>query len=506
MNLVDGAQLTGTEHQRYDFVVVGSGPAGATVARALARAGASVAVVEEGPAVTPEQCPEDGFSAMAELYRDLGASLTIGHPPIAYVQGRVVGGGSVINGAISWRLPRDVFGEWTAADPALAEALPWPEIEAQHDEIETDLDVVPTHPAVAGAKNSLMAAGAEALGLEHRPIARYASACRGLGRCLQGCPEGHKASMDRTYLAEACRHGAQIYCSTRVEAVNVDRGRAAGIAAVAEAGATLQLGARRAVVLAASAVQTPVLLWRSRIRQGPVGDFFQCHPGVSVAGRFAEPVRMWTGATQGHEVIGLRSEGLKIEVLGYDRALVAFRLKGVGRTLRRGVGELAHWCQWGAAIRARGTGRVRPSVWGGSGGRASVRYWLAREDVVRARRGVRVLGEMMLAAGAERVCPGVHGWHAEVCDRATMAGVEQDGPLDPTAYSMAATHLFGTCRMGSDPRTSVVRPDFRHHAVRGLYVADSSVFPSNIGVNPQTSIMAMAGLCARRLLDESPPG
>jgi len=51
--------------------------------------------------------------------------------------------------------------------------------------------------------------------------------------------------------------------------------------------------------------------------------------------------------------------------------------------------------------------------------------------------------------------------------------------------------------MGSAPETSVVRPDFRHVALDGLYVADSSVFPSNIGVNPQIPIMAVATLAAR---------
>jgi choline dehydrogenase-like flavoprotein len=65
----------------------------------------------------------------------------------------------------------------------------------------------------------------------------------------------------------------------------------------------------------------------------------------------------------------------------------------------------------------------------------------------------------------------------------------------------AVTHMFGTCRMGSDPERSVVGPDFRHHAVDGLYVADSSVFPSNLGVNPQIPVMAVATLCGRRVLE-----
>jgi len=52
--------------------------------------------------------------------------------------------------------------------------------------------------------------------------------------------------------------------------------------------------------------------------------------------------------------------------------------------------------------------------------------------------------------------------------------------------------------MGSDVESCVVRPDFRHHTVESLYVADSSVFPTNLGVNPQIPIMALASLCAMR--------
>ena len=116
----------------------------------------------------------------------------------------------------------------------------------------------------------------------------------------------------------------------------------------------------------------------------------------------------------------------------------------------------------------------------------AVRYSLTREDIDKVRRGIAVLGEMMLAAGADYVEPGVYGWDSQVSDRTRMASFATDGPTDPRAYMMAVTHMFGTCRMGSDPRRSVVGPDFRHHHVPSLYVADSSVFPSNTGVNPQT--------------------
>lgn len=497
MNVEFGEQISGAVERAADVIVVGSGPSGAAVARTLTRGGAAVLVVEEGRWVRPEEMPEDGFSSMAELYRDMGTSLLMGNAPMPYLQGKVVGGTSVINGAISWRLPRDIYDEWIAEDPPLREGLPWSRIEALLDGVESDLHIRPTEADVSGPNNMLLALGAEELGFEHRPISRNVDGCRGLGRCLQGCPEGRKMSMDLTYLPDACARGAVVFSSTRIDAVDVEQGRAVRVRGQTSAGGTVTLEARKAIVLAASAVQTPALLQRSGIRQGPVGRNFQCHPGVSMVGRFPEAVRMWTGATQGHEVIGLRREGLKFEALGYDMALVAMRTKGMGKSLSRDIADLDRFCNWGAAIRSAGRGRVRAR---GRRGKVSVSFALTREDVLKIRRGVRLMGEMMLAAGAHSVTPGIPGWHEHVADRAVMSRFEDEGPLDPKAYTMAVTHMFGTCRMGSDPTRSVVRPDFRHHHVEDLYIADSSVFPTNTGVNPQTSIIALAALCGEHML------
>lgn len=491
----DGREIRTAHEATCDVAIVGSGPAGATVARALSARGAGVIVIEEGPHVRPDELPASGFLAMAALYRDLGASVLLGRAPIPFVQGRAVGGSSVINGAISWRLPRDVHAQWVRRDPPLAGALPWEALEQAFDEIEQDLHIAPTEAAIAGPKNLLMARGAAALGIEHRPTFRNVRGCVGLGRCLQGCPLGRKMSMDRTYLPDAVRRGARIFASVRATRIEVERGAAREVVAEAAGGGRVRIRARGAVVLVASAVETSALLLRSGIRHGPVGENFQCHPGVSMAGRFPEPVRNWLGATQGHEVIGVRGDGLKLEALGYAPAILAMRLKGAGSELAAELERLERWANWGAAIRAEARGRVRI----GPRGRAVVRFDLARGDVARLRRGVRLLGEMMLAAGAEVVAPSAHGWRERVFDRATMARFEDEAPWDPRAYSLAVTHMFGTCAMGSAPATSVVRSDFRHHGVEALYVADSSVFPTNTGVNPQTSIIALASLCARAI-------
>lgn len=492
---IDGREVGTTLRLACDVVVVGSGPAGATVARRLASAGVSVVVLEEGHHVRPEQFPASGLRAMASLYRDMGTSIAFGNNPMPYLQGRAVGGTSVINGAISWQFPREIHDEWVRADAALADSIPFEAISAAERELEARLHVHPTEARVAGRKNLLMAQGAETLGFAHRPIRRNVDGCRGSGRCLQGCPHGAKLSMDRSLLPDAVRDGAKIVSGVRVEHVLVDAKGAYGVRGITARGARVEARAHRAVVLAASAIQTPVLLRASGLVRGPVGDELSGHPGVSVTGLFDEPVRNHLGASQGHEVTGLRHEGLKLEALGFDLSLLASRVPGAGRSFAARVAELDRYAVHGAAIRASGRGKVRPGSL-----RPTVRFSLSEDDVRKARRGVRRLGEVMLAAGAREVYPGVPGFDPVVRDLGRMAALEAEAPLDPKAYAMSVTHLFGTARMGSDPATSVVRPDFRHHDVPGLYVADSSVFPSNLGVNPQIPIMALAKLCADAIL------
>jgi choline dehydrogenase-like flavoprotein len=496
MSHIDGNTVTTALDLTADLVVVGSGPAGSSVARAASAQGASVIVAEAGPWVRPSEYPLSTFSAMSALYRDMGSTLVLGAAPIPYVQGRMVGGSSPVNGAICWRMPRPVYDEWCTTDAALRDALPWGRIESVTDEIEARLNVQPTDPAVAGRKNLLMAQGAAALGLEHRPIRRNVRGCTGLGRCLQGCPHGHKQSADVTLLADALTRDTTVLSAVEIRHIDCRGQRADGVIGRADGGGVVRLRARRAVVLAASAVQTPALLIRSGLRHGPVGENFQGHPGVSMAGRFREPVRMWEGATQGHEVVGLCHEGLKFEALGFDLTVLAARLDGVGSALARSIADMAHWLDWGVAVRAQARGRVRVVL-----GQTVVTYSPTAHDIQQFRRGLRIMGEMMFAAGAEAVAPGVRGFPPRLFTPAGLATLEHDGPRRAAAYTAAMTHLFGTCRMGSDPATNVVRPDFRHHAVESLYIADSSVFPTNLGVNPQIPIMVLATLCGRGIMD-----
>ncbi len=493
--MIDGRSIHGELTCHADVAVVGSGPAGSAAARQLAAAGLRVVVVEEGHRHPPDRFPSDAFAAMGLTYRGMGATVSRGRAPLPIVQGRAVGGTSVVNGAISWRLPEDVRAGWVADDPGLAEVLDRAELDATAKAIEERLGIAPTAPELAGPNSAVLARGAAALGLDHRPISRNVRGCQGSGRCLLGCPHGAKQSMDLTLLADAEADGAKLISGVRVDRVLLQHGAAVGVVGRASGGGRVLVHAAR-VVLAASAIQTPLLLRASGLRTGPVGDRLQGHPGAGVLARFATPIRCWEGATQGHEVVGLRHERLKFESLGLDRGMLASRLPGVGRAWSAELDRLDAWASVGVALKARAHGSVRRGWFG----RPVVRYTMTPEDLVDLARGIAVAGRMMFAAGAVEVLPGVHGFDVAVTDPARLDALERHPPADPRAYSVVMTHLFGTARMASSPLHGVVRPDLRHHRIRGLYVMDSSVFPSNTGVNPQTSILTLSDLAARRMI------
>ncbi|MCA2978831.1 MAG: hypothetical protein INH37_11135, partial [Myxococcaceae bacterium] len=249
-------------------------------------------------------------------------------------------------------------------------------------------------------------------------------------------------------------------------------------------------------VVAASVTHSPVLLMRSGVKRRALGRFFRAHPGTGVFGVYDAPVDQNVGATQGWASTQYRERpGLKLETLSIPLELVASRFAGGGTELMKRLGQYRHVAMWCHAVRAESTGTVSPGPFGGA---PVVRYTLDADDMERFREGLHLLAKMHFAAGARAVIPGVAGLPFELGQKDVDR--LREGPTDPRHYIAVLTHLFGGCVMGADPDRSVVDGEGRVHGYQGLVVADASVIPTNLGVNPQHTIMALARLNAEALL------
>jgi choline dehydrogenase-like flavoprotein len=485
-----------------DVVIVGSGVAGATAARVLSEAGVDVILVEEGPHVSAESRRADMWSTFKSSWRDMGFQLAEGRSFIPILQGRCVGGSSAINGAIIHRMPEEIHAIWSN-EHGLASALPYDELQRVYDQMDEELSVAPAPEDVLGENNKLMRKGVEALGITGNVIRRSVIDCQGSSRCNQGCPTARKQSMEVTYVPRSIAAGARLYATCQMERVLTENGRAVGVTGRfigpgKQRGPRFTARAKHAVCIAASAIQTPLILKANGVgrQSGLVGRRFQAHPGTGILAVFEEPVNMWFGATQGYESTHYWDERMKFECVGLPLELGAARLPGFGPQLMREMSEYGHIAMWGVQVRARAHGRVKRGI----SGRTVVKFDLTNEDVRTLKTGLVRLTQMAFGAGAKAVFPGVHGLPDRIESPDAIEAID-DLPDTPRLFHCIATHLFGTAVMGEDPGGSVVGLDCQAHEMPGLYVLDSSVFPTNLGVNPQHTIAAVAWLTAERLVD-----
>jgi len=369
------------------------------------------------------------------------------------------------------------------------------------DRIERELFAEEVPPDARGFSNTRAKDAAEALGWDSHYMVRYVDACEGAGQCLQGCQKGRKQSTNVNYVPEVLERGGDVLSSAPVDHVVFEGSRAAGVAGhfrdpvTRRSGVRFAVRARRGVLLAASATQTPVLLAKSGFKSRVLGTLFRAHPGTGIFGVYPDPVDQNVGATQGWASMAFRVDpGLKLETLAIPPEMVAGRLPGGGRELVRRFREYRNIALWVAAVRAESVGTVKPGLFGGS----VVRYGLDEADMRTLRKGLGMVARMHFAAGAREVIPGIYGLPYKLGPDEVRR--IDEGPLDPRAYIAILSHLFGGCPMSADPRQGVVDAAGKVHGVEGLYVVDASAIPTTLGVNPQHTIMGLASVWAENLV------
>jgi choline dehydrogenase-like flavoprotein len=488
----------------YDFVVVGSGAGGSIAAAVLSERGARVALVEEGGRYSRRDFTMEESWVYPHLYQEHGNRAT-DDLSIIILQGRSVGGGTTVNWTSSFRTPDATLALWARRHGVTG--LDAAALAPHYAAVEQRLSIGPGVEDDVNRNNRKLWDGASKLGWKPELIRRNVKGCARLGYCGMGCPLDAKQSALITYVPDALAAGADLYTDCRAKLIETDRRTARAV--VAEpldrahdrpTGRRVVLHAKRGIVLAAGAINTPALLLRSHLSDGSgqVGRRTFLHPTVPLLSFYPEPIEAFYGPPQSVACHHFADRGDRmgyfLEAAPIHPMLAALAFPGFGGAHRHAMERLAY-AQATIALLIDGHhddqgGRVSAD----RDGRIKLSYPLGAAHREAAVDAITNMARLQLAAGASEVMT-LHDPPLVIRNQGDLAQIAR-ADFGPNRHTLFSAHQMGGCAMGGDPRSSVVDGHGRHHDYDNLWITDGSIFPTSLGVNPQLSIYAHARLFA----------
>ncbi len=478
-----------------DVCVIGSGAGGAVVAYELAASGYSVIIVEEGGFYSTKDYDGKPLASMKTMWRGAGATVSFGIPSISIPAGKCVGGTTAINSATCFRTPEHVVHQWKQR---LQVNLDFKELESYCERVETIINVTKLPWDVLGNCANIVKRGADALGLHCKPLMHNVKNCKGCGTCQFGCVEGAKQSMEVSYIPLALQYNAMLLTHCKAVKILFKGNKAYGVQCVItnEAGekSTCTVNAS-VIVCACGSMLTPLLLKHSGVRNKHLGKHLQIHPCSRVVALMDEEVNGWIGVSQGAYIDDYANEGIMLEGIFVHPSILAASLPGVGNDFLQLVQRFNNIAAFGVMVHDTAEGVVSgnmnaPLLW----------YSMSGRDIETLKKGIAYLSMVFIAAGAKQVFtplspfPVLHSMDdVKKLEHAHIS--RKDIP------EVFAFHPLGTCRMAGDSSCGVADSYGKCFNTDNVYIADGSIVPTSLGVNPQITIMTLATKISRHIAD-----
>lgn len=489
----------------YDVVIVGSGAGGGTVAQELgplARAGKKVLVLEQGPRLEDHEFTGQELDMSSVLYEDGGGFLTAdGSMTLAF--GRLYGGSTVVYTGTSLIAPDRVIREWCVP------GLEWNDIERRCQKFMAQNDVHFLPRVLINQNNKLFVTGCVRAGYKAEQFPLNLRGCRGSSLCNLGCPNAAKMGTHRVQLPRAEADGVEVI--TRAEVLRLEE-RAAVVRVHDKRPGTKGLPSAwppgdyrvRAplIVAAGGSIGTSALLLRSEpTKHVPrLGHGFTCHPAHILAGEHEHDITNDVGHPKSYYLDRAEEDGFVLETCMYFPFITAKNLTGFGAEhsqLMRAFPRLQMILVL-ACDRAVPGNRITVDA----DGRPVVHYTFTPEVRQSLVRATRASARIFFAAGAVRVhAPSAEPPLIERRDAYRIDDLILEKHFLPGRISVSAAHLMGGCGMGV-PGQGVTDSRGRIHGIPWLRVADSSLFPDSLEINPYLTIMALADRVAEGIRED----
>ncbi len=479
-----------------DVAIIGSGAGGGTVAATLAKLaeqGKRVVVFEKGPRFDHKHFSGKEIEMSGALYNS-GGGFMVANKTVSLAFAEGYGGSSRVYTGTSLMPPKRVIDKWNIAGLTHEDLVP------RAERFLRDNNAHQTPEEDINENNWLFKKGCDALGLHAERFPVSTKGCQGSSLCNLGCPNNAKQGAAVVQLPQAEAKGVEVVTHAEVTAIREKELslRIDGTPHPWGYKSEWQPGEYTVkadvVVLCAGAIYSPTLLLRSGFGNGlpALGRYFTCQPAHILVGEHEKPI---TNAV-GHPKTFIWEERVEqdkvfLETCMYFPFVTAKNLTGFGpdhESLMRSFDRLQM-----ILVLACDEALPEHRVAIDKQGNPVVHYTLTEKTIESMVKGTRAAARIFFAAGAKSV----HAPSARPTRLYPNEVENLDTRIDakhflPGSVSVSAAHLMGGCRMGEQVETSVTNAHGQVHGAPWLYVADASLFPTALEINPYITIMTLA--------------
>jgi choline dehydrogenase-like flavoprotein len=465
--------------ENYDAIIIGSGAGGSVMAHQLALRGLTVLVLEKGKRHNPQLFQHSELEMFPRLYKNSGLQ-TAKDNNSTIAQGCGVGGSTVINNAIWLRADlKKILPAWEKEGAYIPEG----ELIKNYEILESALRVQQINPENANDGAGVFMRGCKTLGIEAEYLHNNRFECLCCGWCNYGGRYNRKTSMLVTFIPWAESLGA-VFLDECLDATIIIKGsRAVGVKCNRH-GKELEFSSERVVVSSGAIGSSAVLLGSGITANGNVGKRFHVLGGVFVTAETQERL-------DGYDGIGLTcyakaSDDYVIESYFAPPVVFSISLGGFFLTHFERMMNYCHYADAGVMVATDPTGVITLD----KDKNPVIDLTFSPRDISRLKEGIKTLARIYFAAGATKVLPSTFNI-VEFSSEQDL-GLLDDLVKGPSDLTIGSAHPQGGNPMSDDKNKSVVGLDFRVHGYENVFVADTSIFPSNIRANCQATAMAVS--------------
>ncbi len=500
---IDGREIKENIQKSADVCIAGSGAGGSLLARELSAYGLKTILIEAGGYYTAKDFNQREELMYPALYMAKGQQWTK-DMRISVLQGRCVGGSPVVNMCDCVPINEKLLKFWEKRFNV--KGIDAGELREIVKKIYSELKVNKIRESELNSNNRKLKEGAEKLGLSGDTFFHNRHECVGCGYCLIGCAYDVKQNTLTVYVPEALKNTAELIFNCSAERLTMENGKITGMIAKSAGGAEVRINAK-IVIIACSAIHTPRVLLNSEVIKNRflIGKNLSLQPQLPIVAWFDEKINGFRGTPQAYSCEEFEScteedgaGGFRIEGIFSGPGMSSLFIPEFGIEQKN---LMSHYAEMAASLLLF-PDKPSGSVSYKGNGTPVIEYNLTDELIQRVKKAIIEASKIYFSAGAKMVMVPLSVGNQFKSPDEVIKTMEQ---LDfrKIGYRMISAHPQGTCRMGSDPLTSVVNTNLESHEVKGLFICDSSIFPTTASSHIMIPIFTMAYRTARYIKENA---